>query len=163
MFEKTYPCVDCGVLRTEKEGGAIFTVCDDCYDKHYKPKKAKTPEDEAEKYAGNNMRIVGEPHECDSTREDLQQAHLAGQSVGEQRKQAEIERLNALLKQTEYMLLKADEREESAERRGEERGWKAARRATNGCVISMDYSEGGGPRFVAISDWRASEEYKEEE
>lgn len=50
-----------------------------------------------------------------------------------------------------------------AERRGEERGWKAARRATNGCVISMDYSEGGGPRFVAISDWRASEEYKEEE
>lgn len=48
-----------------------------------------------------------------------------------------------------------------AERRGEERGWKAARRATNGCVISMDYSEGGGPRFVAISDWRASEEYKE--
>lgn len=49
---------------------------------------------------------------------------------------------------------------EQAERRGEERGWKAARRATNGCVISMDYSEGGGPRFVAISDWRNSEEYK---
>lgn len=50
-----------------------------------------------------------------------------------------------------------------AERRGEERGWDAARRATNGCVISMDYSEGGGPRFVAISDWRASSEYLNKE
>lgn len=59
--------------------------------------------------------------------------------------------------------VKMEEELLEAERRGEERGWKAARRATNGCVISMDYSEGGGPRFVAISDWRASEEYKEEE
>lgn len=83
-----------------------------------KPSTTNPPEDEAEKYAGNNMRIVGEPHECDSTREDLQQAHLAGQAVGEKRKQAEIKRLNALLKRTEYMLLKADEREESSEQRG---------------------------------------------
>ncbi len=34
--EKLYPCYDCGKLRTAEEGGTIFTVCDKCWDKHYK-------------------------------------------------------------------------------------------------------------------------------
>lgn len=34
--EGKYPCNDCGVLRTKAEGGTIFTVCDECWDKHYK-------------------------------------------------------------------------------------------------------------------------------
>ncbi len=32
---RIYPCADCGVMRSEKEGGMIFTVCDDCWDKAY--------------------------------------------------------------------------------------------------------------------------------
>ena len=34
--EAKYPCADCGVLRTKDEGGEIFTVCDSCWDKHYR-------------------------------------------------------------------------------------------------------------------------------
>ena len=35
--EKLYPCSDCGILRTKAEGGTVFTVCDDCWDKHHPP------------------------------------------------------------------------------------------------------------------------------
>ena len=35
--EQLYPCSDCGVLRTKAEGGTVFTVCDDCWDKHHPP------------------------------------------------------------------------------------------------------------------------------
>ena len=38
---KLYPCADCGVPRTEDEGGRIFTVCDECWDRHYAKMKAK--------------------------------------------------------------------------------------------------------------------------
>lgn len=31
--ERKYPCADCGTLRSEAEGGRIFTVCDACWDK----------------------------------------------------------------------------------------------------------------------------------
>ena len=34
--EAIYPCADCGVMRTKDEGGTTFTVCDKCWDKHYK-------------------------------------------------------------------------------------------------------------------------------
>lgn len=30
--DKKYPCEKCGKLRTKDEGGAVFTVCDDCWD-----------------------------------------------------------------------------------------------------------------------------------
>jgi hypothetical protein len=30
-----YPCADCGVMRSEKQGAKIFTVCSDCWDKQY--------------------------------------------------------------------------------------------------------------------------------
>lgn len=33
--ERVYPCADCGVMRSKNEGGTTFTVCDDCWDKHY--------------------------------------------------------------------------------------------------------------------------------
>ncbi len=44
---KLYPCADCGTLRTKEEGGTTFTVCDECWDKHYhrKPKPAPTGEE----------------------------------------------------------------------------------------------------------------------
>jgi hypothetical protein len=35
-----YPCADCGKPRTKAQGGATFTVCDECWDKHY-PGNAK--------------------------------------------------------------------------------------------------------------------------
>jgi len=35
--EQLYACNDCGVLRTKAEGGTVFTVCDDCWDKHHPP------------------------------------------------------------------------------------------------------------------------------
>lgn len=31
--EKIYPCADCGLMRSEAEGGTIFTLCDICWDK----------------------------------------------------------------------------------------------------------------------------------
>lgn len=31
MSEQTYPCANCGMLRTKAEGGTVFTVCDDCW------------------------------------------------------------------------------------------------------------------------------------
>ena len=30
-----YPCADCGILRSERQGGRIFTVCDECWEKHH--------------------------------------------------------------------------------------------------------------------------------
>lgn len=40
--DRIYPCSDCGVLRSEEEGGKIFTVCDDCWHKAY-PEYAELP------------------------------------------------------------------------------------------------------------------------
>lgn len=37
---KIYPCADCGLLRSEDEGGKIFTVCDICWDKHHSTTKS---------------------------------------------------------------------------------------------------------------------------
>jgi len=31
--EKQYPCRECGTLRTKAEGGTVFTLCDECFDK----------------------------------------------------------------------------------------------------------------------------------
>lgn len=39
--DRIYPCKDCGTMRSKNEGGAIFTVCDECWDKHHA--KYKTP------------------------------------------------------------------------------------------------------------------------
>jgi hypothetical protein len=43
--EKTYPCDECGALRTKAQGGTTFTVCDDCWDKH-RPEAPSTSEAE---------------------------------------------------------------------------------------------------------------------
>ena len=32
-----YRCADCGCLRTREQGAEIFTVCDECWAKHYQP------------------------------------------------------------------------------------------------------------------------------
>lgn len=32
-WERLYPCDKCGVLRTKAEGGTVFTVCEECWDK----------------------------------------------------------------------------------------------------------------------------------
>lgn len=34
--EKLYSCDNCGKLRTKDEGGTVFTVCSECWDKHLK-------------------------------------------------------------------------------------------------------------------------------
>ena len=31
--EEKHPCAKCGTLRTKSEGGTVFTVCDECWDK----------------------------------------------------------------------------------------------------------------------------------
>jgi len=36
--KKIYPCDDCGKLRSKNEGGTTFTVCDECWDKHFDDK-----------------------------------------------------------------------------------------------------------------------------
>jgi hypothetical protein len=38
--EPLYPCDDCGTMRTKAEGGTTFTVCDACWEKHYRPTPA---------------------------------------------------------------------------------------------------------------------------
>lgn len=37
--EPLYPCLDCGVLRTKAEGGTVFTVCDDCWERLNPPRE----------------------------------------------------------------------------------------------------------------------------
>ena len=32
--QRIYPCDDCGKLRSKSEGGEVFTVCDECWDRH---------------------------------------------------------------------------------------------------------------------------------
>ena len=41
---KIYPCEDCGKMRSKNEGGTVFTVCDECWDKHYN--KLREPREE---------------------------------------------------------------------------------------------------------------------
>jgi hypothetical protein len=36
--DRIYPCEDCGKMRTKDEGGTTFTICDECWEKHYPPK-----------------------------------------------------------------------------------------------------------------------------
>jgi hypothetical protein len=41
--EKIYPCYDCGLLRSKKEGGTTFTVCDKCWERHYGESRTGKP------------------------------------------------------------------------------------------------------------------------
>lgn len=41
--EQPYSCVECGELRTKAEGGTVFTVCDNCWDKHHPPRGSAPP------------------------------------------------------------------------------------------------------------------------
>lgn len=31
--ERIYPCASCGKMRSKNEGGTVFTVCDECWNK----------------------------------------------------------------------------------------------------------------------------------
>lgn len=37
--ERIYPCDKCGKLRSKAEGGTCFSLCDECWEKHYHFKK----------------------------------------------------------------------------------------------------------------------------
>lgn len=37
--DRIYACADCGRMRSKNEGGTTFTVCDECWDKHFAKKK----------------------------------------------------------------------------------------------------------------------------
>lgn len=52
--KRIYPCADCGVLRSEEEGGKIFTVCDECWDKHWAKKNKAAPK----RGTSRNMQVV---------------------------------------------------------------------------------------------------------
>jgi hypothetical protein len=43
---RIYPCDECGTLRSKAEGGTVFTVCDDCWDRHF---RGTTPTSEESK------------------------------------------------------------------------------------------------------------------
>ena len=32
---QVYSCEDCGKMRSQNEGGTVFTVCDECWDNHF--------------------------------------------------------------------------------------------------------------------------------
>ncbi len=55
-----YPCADCGIMRSEAEGGTIFTVCDKCWDKAYRP--ATIPERNS--LRATNEKLVAERDEA---------------------------------------------------------------------------------------------------
>lgn len=42
---RIYPCQDCGQMRSAEEGGATFTVCDECWEKHYAKTRTVKTED----------------------------------------------------------------------------------------------------------------------
>lgn len=37
--DEVYPCDDCGKLRSQNLGGTVFTVCDECWNKHHLKEK----------------------------------------------------------------------------------------------------------------------------
>jgi hypothetical protein len=41
--ERTYPCLYCLTMRTKAEGGTVFSVCDECWDKHPPGTKPSAP------------------------------------------------------------------------------------------------------------------------
>src|SRR5262245_52758670 len=41
--ERIYPCRECGVMRSEAEGGTTFTVCDKCWDQAHGKTVAPSP------------------------------------------------------------------------------------------------------------------------
>lgn len=42
LSEQTYPCAECGTLRTKAEGGTTFTVCDECWEKSHPAEEKRT-------------------------------------------------------------------------------------------------------------------------
>ena len=68
--ETTYPCDDCGTMRTKAEGGTTFTVCDACWDRLYR--KSPTPPsrergEEAPPSDAHSGRKSGDPCDCTVT------------------------------------------------------------------------------------------------
>lgn len=55
--EQMYPCEECGKLR-KAEGGYTFTLCDECWEKHYHSKKGETNE-LREKVAKELRKVAG--------------------------------------------------------------------------------------------------------
>jgi hypothetical protein len=39
--DEVYPCDDCGKLRSKNQGGTTFTLCDECWEKHFGYKKGE--------------------------------------------------------------------------------------------------------------------------
>jgi len=46
MTQTKYPCTECGKLRTKDEGGTTFTLCDECWEKHYGKQPTEARQDE---------------------------------------------------------------------------------------------------------------------
>ena len=44
--EELYPCAECGKPRTKDEGGTTFTLCDECWKKHYGKQPTEARQDE---------------------------------------------------------------------------------------------------------------------
>lgn len=73
-MDEKYPCQDCGKLRTKDEGGTTFTVCDECWDKHYKapPTEKNTPEKKLVGFNRNELvKIAYEVNELFTDRGEL--------------------------------------------------------------------------------------------
>ena len=69
--DQLYPCNDCGTLRTKAEGGTVFTVCDDCWDKHHPPREtigAKLLSATREQLIEEVLRLRGELAVCQRTK-----------------------------------------------------------------------------------------------
>ena len=50
--KRIYPCADCGTMRSESEGGRVFTVCDGCWDKRRRADANRKDEENGEAKAG---------------------------------------------------------------------------------------------------------------
>jgi len=59
--KEIYPCADCGKMRSKNQGGTTFTVCEECWDKHYKKPHPEVKEE------GKEHTFLGIPIKIDKT------------------------------------------------------------------------------------------------
>lgn len=67
---RIYPCDDCGLMRSQNEGGTTFAVCDACWDRHRFAEKSPKKE-EAPPVAADDAPVTTENRARNRTRTDM--------------------------------------------------------------------------------------------
>jgi ssDNA-binding Zn-finger/Zn-ribbon topoisomerase 1 len=129
--EPNYPCADCGAPRTEAQGGTVFTVCDTCWDKHWKKEPAPEPSADAgelaqqlhEHFADEPAIYVGSCPRCEEAAR-LIEAWAAQREKELKRHIADVQRANRCLidaprNEIDKLITDLQQRAQAAEARAE--------------------------------------------